>query len=247
MNQRLKVLIVDDEPVCLEAIKTSLSSFSYISIVGEVLNGADVVKFLQKNEVDLIFLDIEIEDINGFELAKHINSYYPDILIVFLTGHVDFALKGYEYQPIDFLTKPLNILRLEQALSRVKDLKYNNRLKKEVKIGVHVEGGFEIINVNDISYIEKKGRKVYIVCEDGKTYNSRDSLQKLEGIFSDHAFFRSHQSFLVPFEKIKGIRIDDFKSSYLIQLKDKKEEVPLSREKYNELKDLLSQKGIKFY
>jgi len=247
MSSQLKVLLVDDEQVCLDAIKASLSTFNYISIVGETDNGTDAVKFLQNHEVDLIFLDIDMKDINGFELAKHIQNHYPDIMIIFLTGHAGFALKGYEYQPVDFLTKPVNLLRLEQALSRVKDLKHNNKPAKEVKIGINMEGGFEIINVKDIAYIEKRGRKICIVCENGETFNCRDSLQKLEQIFSNHSFYRSHQSFLVPVEKIKSIRLDDFRRSYLMQLKGRKEELPLSREKYNELKELLLQKGIKFY
>ncbi|MCQ1530472.1 LytR/AlgR family response regulator transcription factor [Lutispora saccharofermentans] len=247
ISLQLKVLLVDDEQICLDAIKASLSTFNYISIAGEADNGTDAVKFLQNHEVDLIFLDIDMKDINGFELAKHIQYHYPDIMIIFLTGYAGFALKGYEYRPVDFLTKPVNLLRLEQALSRVKELKGHNKPAKEVKIGINVEGGFEIINVKDISYIEKRGRKICIICENGEIFNCRDSLQKLEHIFSEHSFFRSHQSFLVPIEKIKSIRIDDFKRSYLMQLKDKKEELPLSRDKYNELKELLLQRGIKFY
>lgn len=247
MEQRLKVLLVDDEPICLETIKTSLNPFSYVDVVGEFLNGNDVVKFLQKNEVDLIFLDIEIKDINGFELANYINSYYPNTMIIFLTGYSDFALKGYEFQPIDFLIKPVNMVRLEQALSKVKDLKCSNKLKKEIKIGIRVEGGFEIININDISYIEKRGRKVFIICKDDKIYNSSDSLRELEDIFSEYGFFRCHQSFLVPFEKIKGIHASNFGRSYLIKLEDINAEVPLSRDKYNELKELLLERGLTFH
>jgi len=247
MNSQLKVLLVDDEQICLDAIKASLSTFNYVSVVGEADNGTDAIKFLQSNEADLIFLDIEMKGINGFELARHIQSHYPGIMFIFLTGHAGFALEGYEYRPVDFLTKPVNLLRLEQALSRVRELKHHDKPEKEVKIGVNVEGGFEIINVKDIAYIEKRGRKICIVCENGETFNCRDSLQKLELIFAEHSFYRSHQSFLVPIEKIKSIRLDDFRRSYVMQLKGKKEELPLSRDKYNELKELLLQKGIKFY
>lgn len=64
-----------------------------------------------------------MNDIDGFEVANHIRKYYSDTMIVFLTGHTDFALESYEYYPTDFLTKPLNLLRLDQTLSRIKNIK----------------------------------------------------------------------------------------------------------------------------
>lgn len=247
INLEINILLVDDESSCLDSTKSALGNFSYVNIIGEATSAEEAINILQKHEVDLVFLDIEMNDINGFELAKHINSIYPNTMIIFLTGHTSFALTGYEYQPVDFLIKPVNMLRLEQALTRVKNLKYNIKEKKETKIGIHVEGGFEIINVNDISYIEKSGRKVYIVCENGDKFNSRDSLQKLENIFRDYGFYRSHQSFLVPIEKIKSIVVDEFRRSYTLKLDNVEEKLPLSRDKYNEVKELLLKKGMKFY
>lgn len=247
MNLQINILLVDDESLCLDSTKASLSKFSYANVVGAASSAEEAINILQKYEVDLVFLDIEMKDTNGFELAKHINSIYPNTMIIFLTGHTSFALTGYEYQPVDFLIKPVNILRLEQALIRVKNLKYNIKEKKETKIGINIEGGFEIINVNDICYIEKIGRKVYIVCESGEKFNSRDSLQKLENIFGNYGFYRSHQSFLVPIEKIKSIQVDEFKRSYTLKLDNVKEKLPLSRDKYNEVKELLLKKGMKFY
>lgn len=249
MDMELKTLLVDDELLCLEALRSSLNAFSYVNIVGEILNGSDVVKIMEKAEmeIDLIFLDIEIKDVNGFELAKFIQSKYPKIKIIFLTGHAGFALKGYEYEPIDFLTKPINMIRLEQALSRVKNMKYNNEAVKDVKIGIHVEGGIEIISVKDIAYIEKKGRKVCIVCKNKDIFNSRDSLQKLESIFGSYGFFRCHQSFLIPIDNVKSVYADEFSRTYTIQLNEVKETIPLSRDKYVELKELLKKNGMKFY
>ncbi len=246
---QLKVLLVDDEDICLEELKSSLATFKYIDVIGEATSGSDVIKFLQKyeKEVDLIFLDIEIKDINGFELAKHIQSAYPHVKIIFLTGHVGFALQGYEFQPVDFITKPINIIRLEQSLLRVKSLKISEKANREIKIGIHVEGGFEIITVNDILYIEKRGRKVCIICKNGAIFNSRDSVQKLECIFQNYRFFRSHQSFLIPVNKIKRISIDEFRRAYVVQLEGVKEHIPLSREKHSELKELLKNEEMEFY
>lgn len=247
MNGQLNILLVDDEKISLDIIKSSLEVFNFVNVVGEASNGTEVIQFLQRSNVDVVFLDIEMGDTNGFELAKHIQATYPNIMIIFLTGHVDMALHGYEYQPIDFLVKPVNLLRLEQALTRVKNLIYADKGKQGTQIGIHTEGGLEIINVDDILYLEKIERKVFIFSKTGEKFKLTDSLQKLETIFSEYNFFRTHQSFLVPIAKIKSIHADEFKRSYTIQLKNVKEIIPLSRDKHNELKQVLIKMGIKIW
>jgi len=247
MNGHLNILLVDDEQLSLDILKLSLDVFDFVNIVGEASDGTEVIRFLQRNKVDLIFLDIEMEGIGGFELAGHIQSAYPHVMIVFLTGHVDLALNGYEYQPIDFLVKPVNLLRLEQALTKVKNLIYNDKVKKGTQIGIHTEGGLEIVNVNDILYLEKIERKVYIFGKNGEKFKLTDSLQKLETVFGEYDFFRTHQSFLVPIDKIKSIHSDEFKRSYTLRLKNVEEHIPLSRDKYNALKQVLIQTGIKIW
>lgn len=247
MKQELNTLLVDDEKVCLDIIRSSLDMFDYVNIVGEVNNGRDVINILQKKDVDLLLLDIEMEGISGFDLAKHIQLVYPEVMVIFLTGHVDFALEGYEYQPVDFLIKPVDILRLEQALAKAREIKYNYSKKQDVQIGIPVGGGLEIINVSDILYMERAGRKVNIVCKDGDIVNTSDSLRKLEDIFNEHNFFRSHQSFLVPLHEIRSIQMDKFKRTYVLHLKNTEEILPLSRDRYNELKELLISEGLRIH
>lgn len=246
MNSELRVLIVDDEQVCIDALKFNLKSYDYVNVVSELTNSADVISFLQKNKVDLIFLDVQMPGISGFDLAEHIKRMYQGISIIFVTGHVEFALEGYDYNPADFLVKPINVLRLDKALSAVNALKHGTN-KQNSKIGVQVDGGFKIINVDDIDYIEKRGRKICIVCRGNNIYYSREPLQKLEMIFEDYNFFRTHQSFLVPLNKIRGIHIDEYRRSYNINIENVSELLPMSRDKYSELKEILIKKGIKFY
>lgn len=247
MNRQLNILLVDDQKISLDTLKLSLEVFQFVQVVGEASNGAEVIKFLQSHKIDVVLLDIEMDDINGFQLARHIQATYPHVMIIFITGHVDLALDGYEYQPVDFLVKPVNLLRLEQALTRVRDLIYKDKPKKGTQIGIHTEGGLEIINVNDILYLEKIERKVFIFSKTGEKFKLTDSLQKLESIFSEYHFFRTHQSFLIPIDKIKSIHADEFKRSYTVQLKNVEEIIPLSRDKHNELKQLLIKMGIKIW
>lgn len=245
---QINVLIVDDDQNSINILKEYLKSFPFIHILDEVNSAEDAILFLRKNEVDLLLLDIEMQGISGLELAKHIQPMYPSISIIFITGHAGFALEGYESHPVDFLTKPLDILRLEVALNKVKEMKEPKKeLTKDQKIGMKVANGIQIISVNDILYVEKKGRTISIVCKSNELFRSSDTMKNLETIFTPFEFYRSHQSFLVPINQIKGIYPDAYSRSYSIKLIDSAVNLPLSRNRYHELKDLLESKGINIY
>lgn len=156
----LRVLLVDDDRACLDGLISTLDAFSYVSVSGTAKSGGEAASILRRMTVDLVFLDIEMANGNGFELARHIRNAYPQIMIVFLTGHVDFALDGYEYKPLDFLIKPVNPLRLERVLLQAKKQLEDSEppVESSVRIGIPVDGGLEIIEVNHLLYIEKEGR-----------------------------------------------------------------------------------------
>lgn len=242
----IKTLIVDNDQICIDILKKYLQSFPFVKIVGELNNPQDAIGFLQNNNIDLLFLDIEMGQIHGIELARHIKSIHPNALIIFVTGHPGFALEGYEVYPVDFLIKPINILRLEKALNKVKEIKSSSPSKTDHKIGMNVAGGIQMVNVNDILYIEKQGRRISVVCKNSETLYSNESMQTLENLFSSFDFYRPHQSFLVPMQQIKAIYPDKYTRSYTIQLFDSKTTIPVSRNKYAELKEFLEKqtKGL---
>lgn len=242
----IKTLIVDNDKNCINILKKELQSFPFIKIEGEFNNPQDVTGFLQNNNIDLLFLDIEMGQIHGIELARHIKSIYPNILVIFVTGHTEFALEGYEVYPVDFLIKPINILRLERALNKVKEIKSSRLIKNDYKIGINVDCGIKMVNISDILYIEKQGRKVSIVCKKNEIIYSKESMKNLEAVFSSFDFYRPHQSFLVPIKQIKAIYPDKYTRSYIIQLFDSKTNIPVSRNKYPRLKEVLERqiKGL---
>lgn len=245
----IKTVIVDDEKTARDATVSALSNFERIKVVADVENISELMAVLKENKVDLAFLDIEMPDNTGFELAKYINTHYPTILIIFLTGHAGFAQDCYDFEPIDFLTKPINILRLERAIQRVEKTlskKFgDNSANKQTKIGINFEGGYQIINIDNIRYIEKRGRKVILLTEKEELV-SKYSLGQLELMLKNHDFFRCHQSFIIPLFNIKSVQNNMFGKSYFIELRGSKENIPLSRNKYAELKDLLETEGIVF-
>ena len=241
----LRILLVDDDPHIRGHLAALLGDFPNVIVAGSVSSGAETISFLRRAAVDLIFLDIEMGDVSGFDLARHIQSAYPKIMLVFLTGHVHFALNGYEFQPLDFLIKPVNPLRLERVILQAEELLGKRRQKTpSVRIGLQVSGGLEIIQVDSILYIEKQGRKVYLVPARGQRYQSYDSLQKLQSIFELYGFFRCHQSFLVRLDAIRGVHIDESKACHYILLFGADDQIPLSRGKYPELRDRLAGRGL---
>lgn len=235
----IKTLIVDNDKNCINILKKELQSFPFIKIEGEFNNPQDVTGFLQNNDIDLLFLDIEMGQIHGIELARHIKSIYPNILVIFVTGHTEFALEGYEVYPVDFLIKPINTPRLERALNKVKEIKSSRLIKNNYKIGINVDSGIKMVNISDILYIEKQGRKVSIICKNNEIIYSKESMKNLEALFSSFNFYRPHQSFLVPIKQIKSIYPDKYTRSYVIRLFDSKTNIPVSRNKYSKLKELL--------
>ncbi len=242
----LRVLLVDDEPLSLEALRHALRVFSYVTIAGTAASGSEAIAFLQRETVDLVFLDIEMGDVSGFELAKNIQAAYPNILIVFQTGHADFALDGYEYRPLDFIVKPVNLPRLERVLLKATEAieKQKSPKRRSVRLGLPMDGRIEIVQVDDILYIEKAGRRIFLVDRTGKELTVHLSLQKLQDMFEPFGFFRCYQSFLVQVAAIRSIYLDSTKHSYNIALNGTDRIIQLSRDKYGELRERLTKDGI---
>ena len=245
--QTIKVLLVDDDPIALEENAKIFSSFPNVEVVGAVDTGLAMNQFLQTHAVDLVTLDIEMKQESGFSLAEYLHRAFPDVLYLFLTGYVDFALKGYQYQPVTFLTKPISFVQVEQALRIVSerlDARDNTMRKKHQVIGIHTKSGMEIVNVDEVLYIEKKGRRCELVCRDGRRVSTAETIQQLDKEFSEYGFFQSHQSFLVQLDEVCSVTQGKFANGYVLKLRSCQEEIPLSRKRYPVLQELLSRTGL---
>jgi Response regulator containing CheY-like receiver and SARP domains len=114
----MKVLVVDDEPAMLLAMKRLLSRIEGVELVGNFQNAAEALDFIREHEVNLAFLDIKIGEDNGLELARSLRSIYDDVDIVFTTSHTEFAMPAYDVYPLDYIVKPVSGKRLEQTVVR---------------------------------------------------------------------------------------------------------------------------------
>ncbi len=242
----LKTLLVDDDKNSLAITKRALDLFDDVETVALFTSAMDAIDYIKNNEVDLVLLDIEMSDMSGFELASYLHRNHPTIQYVFVTGHSDFAVDGYQYQPLSFLVKPISISRLEQIIDLAKD-NIQDKAEKKItskQVGIHVDSNLEIVNVSDVIYFETVGRKVKVVCKNNRSFECSETLKKLYQVFEEYGFYRSHQSFVVQIALIESISSDMFRRSYNIKLRNVDKLIPLSRDNYNELNDILKQRGI---
>ncbi len=251
----IRTVVVDDDHTSAEATIAILKNFPAVKVIEYIDNSPELISRLSDIDAELLILDIEMPYNNGMNVASYVKKKHPKIEIIFCTGHAYFAADCYDFEPVDFVTKPINTARIQRAIERAQK-KLRNTISefsddkksepKSKKIGINVEGGYQIVDVNNILYIEKKARKVYINIKGNKSLVSKYTLTQLEEILAPHDFFRCHQSFIVPMKKIRYVKNNQFGKTYSIILKESYDEIPLSRGKHSEIKEKLEQYGIKF-
>jgi two-component system LytT family response regulator len=233
---KLKTIIVDDEPLAREGIKLRLLNDNDIEIIGEYGNGRDAVNAISIQLPDLVFLDIQMPEINGFELISKISSdNFP--FIIFVTAYDKYALKAFEVHALDYLLKPINDDRFNQALQRVKGEYqkesfsfFENRIKSLIKdysakqinamnlnadtdkkikrIALKSKTGFSLLDVEEIEWIEAAGDYVYLHC-DNKKHLHRETMASFECNLNPEIFQRIHRSVIVNINKVKEIQSAD--------------------------------------
>ena len=244
MSTEIRILLVDDEPVIRREMRGLLSQTKGFRVAGESSGWEVTLRFLERETVEVIFSDIQMAGGSGFELAERVHRRYPKILVVFLTGYADFALDGYLYGPVDFLMKPVSEPRLRKTLERIRErLSSGDKKNEDLRVGIQTEGGYQIYRIGEIAYLEKDDRKVRIVKKDGSFARTGETLQELEEILTDYGFWRCHQSYLVPLADIEEISQERFGYAYKLRLRGDAPEIPLSRRKYYEMKELLAGRG----
>ena len=249
MDRKLRVLLIDDDSDCLSHLEDLLSHFEEVEITGMLLDGTQAPTLLRGSSVDLVFLDIMMDKMNGFSLAKHLKNHYPEIQLIFCTGYAGYAVDGYEYQPADFLLKPVDPVRLERALSHVKERLHTTDVSSDdTRIGIRTGTGLTFLRVGDIVYIERVGRKVHIVCANGDRILTSYTLQELTNLFSGYNFVRCHQSVIIPLNKVRRIQADEFnRRVYTVQVEGGDKPLPLSHDHFEALEAILVQRGIAIY
>jgi two-component system LytT family response regulator len=199
----LRALIVDDEPLARSSLAVLLSRDPAITVVGQCGSAEEVLDVLPGAAPDLLFLDIEMPECDGFELLERLGPALP-FAIVFVTAHQQFALRAFEVGALEYLLKPFDDARFEQVLQRVKE---RMRLPEETRRFLIKSGAaLDIIRYADIDWVEASDYYA-TVHANGRTYMLRRSLGELEALLSPHGFHRVHRSAIVNLSRVRALEL----------------------------------------
>lgn len=226
----MKCIIIDDEATARVIITQLCSTIQGLEVVAEFPNALQAIKFLNQNEVDLIFLDIHMPDFTGFDFIDTIKNP-PQIILT--TSDANFAIQAFEYACItDYLVKPITPERFRKAFQKVEDKPQKEVAKTEKNqdstndLYVNIDRRLIKINIDSIYLIEAKGDYIQVKTDD-KNYTVHSTLKKIEDKLPPFLFLKVHRSFIINIKKI--IDIED--NSVLI----KKDVIPVSRSNRPEL------------
>jgi DNA-binding LytR/AlgR family response regulator len=206
MTKPISCIIVDDESMARDIIATHLAQIQNIEVIAQCKNAIEAFNFINKNDVDLIFLDINMPEISGIAFAKSINK---DIKIIFTTAYRDYAVEGFDLQAVDYLLKPIPFERLLKAVNRyfeVNTVQSNIQLKPTDRndfIFVRSDRRMLKITFSDILYIESLSDYIKIHLKD-QCIVTRETISAIEAKLPQKDFLRIHRSYIVSLNKIES-------------------------------------------
>jgi two-component system response regulator LytT len=228
----LNCIAVDDEPLALGLVSSFIEQTPFLQLKARLSSAVEALRVLNDEDIDLLFLDIQMPNLNGIELARVLDSRINKPRIIFTTAYNQFALEGYKVDALDYLLKPFNyeeFLRAAQKALKYKELtnKPADEPKQEEEyLFIKVEYQLVRVALNDILYIE--GLKDYVkiwLKSAAKPLLSLTSLKALEEKLSSRRFMRVHRSFIVSLDQISSVtrntlQIGDINISVGEQYKD---------------------------
>lgn len=239
---KLKCIAVDDEPLALQIIVSYIEQTPSLSLVGQFSNAIEALKAIHEQDIDLIFLDIRMPDINGIELAKIVEQYRVkgNLRIIFTTAFDQYALDGYKVDALDYLLKPFSFVDFSKSVAKALGYfelirnpeqeirKFNPPIPETEVAYIYLKFEYQLVRiaVDDIIYVEsmKDYVKVFRLSED-KPLLSLTSMKSLEEKLPENKFMRIHRSYIVSLDKIKSatknsVQIDKITIAVTDQYKD---------------------------
>ena len=238
----MKVIIVDDEPLAISVVQEYLQSHN-VEVVATCLNGYEALKAIQQHQPDLLFLDIQMPKINGFELLE-ILDHQPKV--IFATAFDEYAIKAFEHQAVDYLLKPFSKERFDKAMANVQQQSaakvegsvqayqsQDNLSRIVLKDGQDIK----IIPSKEVVYFEAYDDYVKIHTEKG-CFVKKHTLSKFEESLPSHQYVRVHRSFIINtafLQKIEQVNKDTHRAI----MRNVSEPISISRSGYSRLKGVL--------
>lgn len=197
-------IAVDDEPLALDIIEEFCKRTPSLSLQKTFTDTAEAAKYLRKFPVDLLFLDIQMPHMSGIEFYK---QYAQDKMVIFTTAFSEYAVEGFNLNAVDYLLKPIDLARFQQAVSRAQEFyAYHNKTEKESQnLFVRSEYSLVKIPLTDILYIETLDDYIKIHLKDRKPVLTKMNLKAVSERLSND-FVRVHRSYIVPMSRILSVR-----------------------------------------
>lgn len=210
----MRTLIVDDEQLARERLRHLILAVPEWEVAGEAANGAEALKFLQDNPVDVVLMDIRMPGMDGLEAARHLSGMPDPPAVVFCTAYTDHALEAFDANAIDYLVKPIRRERLAIALSKARKLTPETLSESGVTesgarthLCARVRGDLKLVPVDNVVYLQAE-HKYVTVRHTGGEILVEDSLTTLEDEFGDR-FLRVHRNALVARAFLAGLEKND--------------------------------------
>jgi two-component system LytT family response regulator len=236
-------IIIDDEPLARSIVVEYLMNYPEIKIIAECSDGFEGMKAIQQHQPDLIFLDVQMPKINGFELLELIDNP-PSI--IFTTAFDEYALKAFEANAIDYLLKPFNKERFDKAIQKfssnsipkinTEQMQMPANANTQNRVVVKSDGKIKIIPTSEIQYIEANGDNVKIMTAEG-SFSKNKTMSYFEQQLSANDFVRIHRSYLVNVSLVT--RIDAYDKESHLAVLSSGIQLPVSKSGYQKLKEIL--------
>jgi DNA-binding LytR/AlgR family response regulator len=257
----LRAVVVDDEQLAREELCFQLGRVGGVEVVGQAGNGLDAVRVITDSEPDLVLLDVQMPGLTGFEVARQLLDGNLDAHIVFVTAFDQYALEAFEVNAVDYLLKPVEPRRLEQAIDKVRrrvpppgdrggkvigheELErllqlVADRKDRQEQLAVKVGERFLLISADEIVHASVENDAITVVTGSVSGTSNYRTLDELQTKLDPAVFWRVHRSHLVNIQKIKEI-VPWFSRNYILKMKDAKgSEIPVSRAQTRRLRDYL--------
>lgn len=242
-----KVIIIDDEPLARSVVKEYLQAHTQLEVVAECGNGLDGIKAIQQYRPHLVFLDVQMPKITGFEMLELLD-HPPSV--IFTTAYDEYALKAFDANAVDYLLKPFTQQRFDKALAKWQDAvaaaatsSIPGLLAQTIHHPLHAErivvktgSRIKIIPVQQVHYLEAADDYVKIFTEEG-SFLKKQTMALLEQQLSTAQFIRTHRSYIINIQYIT--RIDPYEKENHIAILKSGAKVPVSKTGYPKLKSVL--------
>ena len=241
----MKVIIVEDEVLAQQELSWLIKTHSQMEIVGVFEDGLDVLKFLQHNKVDAIFLDINIPSLDGVLLAQNISQFAHKPFIVFITACKEHAVEAFELEAFDYILKPYQESRIITMLQKLEAAAQQQHQpqsaapvnRESATINLIKDERIIVTDINDIYYAEAHEKMTFVYTRK-EAYVMPMNITEFCSRLPEAHFFRCHRSYCVNLSKIREIE-PWFNNTYILRLRDLEFQVPVSRSKVKEFRQLM--------